>query len=162
VTSIPNRRRFDEVLTQEWQRGLRTGAPLAVVMADVDRFKAFNDTYGHPRGDECLRLVAQELADALPRGGDLIARYGGEEFGIILPVTDLEGAQRVAENLRRRVEALAMPHAASDVARVITVSCGVAVVVPSREADADVLLRAADRALYEAKRAGRNRVAAAG
>ena len=160
VTAIPNRRRFDELLGAEWKRAVRSHAPIAVAMVDIDRFKAFNDSLGHPRGDDCLRQVAAALADALSRAGDAICRFGGEEFAVLLPVTDLEGAVNVAEHLRRRVEALAVPHPASDAAPVVTVSLGVAAVTPEVGLDPKVLIRAADRALYDAKRAGRNRVVA--
>ena len=160
VTSIPNRRRFDELLSAEWKRAVRGHTPLALVMIDIDRFKRFNDSYGHQRGDDCLRQVAAALADALSRSGDAIARYGGEEFALILPATDVEGALRVAEQLRRRVEALAIPNAASDIAPVVTVSCGVAASSPEMGGDVEQLLLAADRALYSAKGAGRNRVSA--
>ncbi|MBZ0102288.1 MAG: diguanylate cyclase [Thermoanaerobaculia bacterium] len=161
VTAVPNRRRFDEMFEAEWKRAARTHLPLALVMIDVDRFKEFNDTHGHQRGDDCLRQVAQALADGLSRSGDAIARYGGEEFTVILPATDGEGARRVAEHLRERVEELAIPNAASEVA-VVTVSCGVAATQPSADGEMDELLTQADRALYEAKRMGRNRVVVAG
>lgn len=161
VTAIPNRRRFDEMYESEWRRAERTHLPLALVMVDVDRFKEFNDTYGHQRGDECLRQVASALADGLSRSGDVIARYGGEEFAVILPATDTEGARRVAEMLRSRVQELAIPNRGSDLAGLVTVSCGVASLQPVEGLLTDTLLTAADRALYEAKRAGRNRVAVA-
>ena len=135
--------------------------PLAVVMIDIDWFKDFNDSYGHQRGDDCLRQVAAALADGLSRTGDAIARYGGEEFAVILPATDLEGAVRVAEQLRRRVQALGIPNQASQYSGVVTVSCGVAAIEPNLATDSQVLVAAADRALYEAKKAGRNRVIAA-
>jgi diguanylate cyclase (GGDEF)-like protein len=161
VTSIPNRRRFDELMVAEWKRSVRAALPLAVVMIDIDWFKDFNDSYGHQRGDDCLRQVAAALADGLSRSGDAISRYGGEEFAVILPATDLEGAVRVAEQLRRRVQALGIPNQASQYSGVVTVSCGVAAIEPNLATDAQVLVAAADRALYEAKKAGRNRVVAA-
>jgi diguanylate cyclase (GGDEF)-like protein len=161
VTGIANRRRFDERIDMEWKRALRGRSPLAVVMIDIDRFKDYNDTCGHQMGDACLRAVAQALADALPRSGDAVARFGGEEFAVILPLTAVAGATRVAEQLRQRVEALAMPHTASDVARVVTISCGVAVMVPDGEQGAERLVRLADEALYRAKQAGRNRTVTA-
>ena len=163
LTAIPNRRRFDELLETEWKRSLRTGSPLAVAMIDIDRFKAYNDGFGHQRGDDCLRRVAAELADGLPRSGDSICRYGGEEFAVVLPATDLEGARQVAEQLRRRVEVLGDRNPGSDVAPVVTVSCGVAAAVPDvHGGDPRSLVTAADRALYEAKNSGRNRVVAGG
>ncbi len=159
VTAIPNRRRFDELLAAEWKRAVRARAPLGLVMIDIDRFKGFNDSQGHQRGDDCLRQVAATLADGLSRSGDAIARYGGEEFALVLPATDLEGAVRVAEQLRKRVLALAIPNPASDIAEVVTVSCGVAATVPEAANGVEGLLAAADRALYEAKKNGRNRIA---
>jgi diguanylate cyclase (GGDEF)-like protein len=162
VTGIANRRRFAERLGLEWKRALRGRSPLAVVMIDIDRFKDYNDTYGHQRGDACLRSVAGALADGLPRSGDSVARYGGEEFAVILPLTARAGAARVAEQLRCKVEALGMPHRSSKVARVVTISCGVAVLIPDGDDGADVLVRLADEALYRAKQAGRNRTETAG
>jgi len=157
LTGVANRRRFDERLEQEWRRSSRAGSSLSVVMLDIDVFKAFNDAYGHPRGDECLRRVATALADSLPRAGDMLARYGGEEFAVILPATDLDGAGRVAEQLRHRVEALEIATEVSPVARMVTISAGVAATQPTPEMEPGELVRMADRALYRAKEAGRNR-----
>jgi diguanylate cyclase (GGDEF)-like protein len=159
VTSIPNRRRFDELLAAEWKRAVRGHTPLALVMIDIDRFKSFNDAQGHQRGDDCLRQVAATLADGLSRSGDAIARYGGEEFALILPATEVEGAARVAEQLRRRVMALGIPHPGSDIEPVVTVSCGVAASSPEMGGSVEHLLHEADRSLYAAKNGGRNRVA---
>jgi diguanylate cyclase (GGDEF)-like protein len=161
VTGIANRRNFDDGLDLEWRRLLREGGPLSLVMVDIDHFKAFNDTYGHQKGDECLKAVAQSLRLSLHRPGDLCARYGGEEFGVILPGTDTEGSSAVAEALRRCVEELAVPHAASPVAPVVTISVGVATVVPKEGGSGAALVRAADQALYQSKRTGRNRATAA-
>jgi two-component system chemotaxis family response regulator WspR len=138
---------------------VRTRAPLAVIMIDIDEFKPFNDTFGHQKGDERLRQVAAALADCLPRSGDILARYGGEEFAGILPSTDAAGAMVVAEQLRRSVAARQLPHGAPGAGPTITVSCGVAVVVPDLALSPQALVVAADLALYDAKRAGRNRVA---
>jgi diguanylate cyclase (GGDEF)-like protein len=157
VTGVANRRRFDERLENEWKRAARGRTPLAVVMIDIDRFKEYNDTYGHQQGDFCLKLVAGAIADGLPRAGDSVARYGGEEFAVVLPLTALPGAVRVAEQLRSRVERLAMVHSSSSVARVVTISCGVASMVPDSEAEVPQLVRMADDALYRAKQRGRNR-----
>jgi diguanylate cyclase (GGDEF)-like protein len=158
LTGVANRRRFDEALDAEWRRGCRTGAPLSLVLVDIDAFKAYNDTYGHLHGDECLRQVAVALAGALGRAGDLVARYGGEEFAALLSGVAYEEAAVVAERLRANVQALRVPHAASPAARVVTVSVGVATLVPFERGDAATLVAAADQALYEAKRRGRNRV----
>ena len=159
LTGIPNRRRLDEVLAHEWRWAQRTGRPLSFLLADLDHFKALNDSQGHVRGDEYLRLVAQALADGLMRPADFVARYGGEEFALVLPDLDGEQAQRYAESLRARVEALRLHHGASPVAAVMTLSVGAATVVATRERQALEIVAAADAALYEAKNAGRNRVA---
>lgn len=158
LTGLANRRRFDEVLEQECRRARREGAPLALIMTDVDFFKKYNDTYGHQGGDECLRKVAAVLAQSARRPADLAARYGGEEFALVLPHTTLEGAGVVAETLRAGVAALGLLHAASSVASHVTLSLGVAV-GEATEADLapEDLLQRADSALYEAKRGGRDR-----
>jgi diguanylate cyclase (GGDEF)-like protein len=158
VTGIANRRNFDDGLELEWRRLHREGGPLSLVMVDIDHFKAYNDTYGHHNGDECLQAVAQALRRALHRPGDLCARYGGEEFGVILPGTDEEGALAVADVLRRSVEALGVPHAASSVGPLVTISVGVATVQPQDGGSMEGLLEAADKALYQSKHDGRNRV----
>ncbi len=161
VTGIANRRNFDDGMDLEWRRLLREGGPLSLVMVDIDHFKEYNDTYGHQKGDECLKAVAQTLRLALHRPGDLCARYGGEEFGVILPGTDATGAFGVAEGLRRSIEELAVPHGGSAVAPVVTISVGVATVQPQEGGSGAVLIQAADQALYESKRTGRNRASAA-
>ncbi len=157
VTGLANRRRFDERLESECKRAHRGRTPLSVVMIDIDRFKEFNDTYGHPQGDTCLKAVAGALADGLPRAGDSVARFGGEEFAVLLPMTARAGAVRVAEQLRTRVERLAIPHISSPVAKVVTISCGVGSLVPDSDADGIKLVQLADEALYLAKQLGRNR-----
>jgi diguanylate cyclase (GGDEF)-like protein len=159
LTGIGNRRRFDEFLIREWRRSRRARTPLALVMLDVDYFKAFNDKYGHAAGDECLREVAATIAMVVRRPGDLCARYGGEEFAAILPHTDLAGARTLGERIRAAVTGLEIPHARSAVAPVVTVSIGVAAGDIAGNEEPEALLRAADRRLYEAKIAGRNRVA---
>jgi diguanylate cyclase (GGDEF)-like protein len=159
LTGIANRRRFEERLGQEWRRAIRARSPLSLIMIDIDGFKAFNDAYGHPAGDECLRQVASALADSLPRAGDSLARYGGEEFAVILPLTELAGALKVAEQLRRRVEELAISDRPSPF-HVVTISCGVATSLPTTSQLAQDLIRLADEALYKAKQAGKNRTRA--
>ena len=161
VTGIANRRRFEERVRIEAKRAIRGRSPLSLLMIDIDLFKDYNDTYGHQRGDACLKAVAGAFADGLPRSGDSVARFGGEEFAVILPLTGRPGAMRVAEQLRHRVEELGLPHRSSTVAKVVTISCGVATLVPEREDDIEALVRLADEALYRAKQAGRNRTEAA-
>lgn len=157
LTEVANRRRFDEYLHQEWQRLTRIQQPLSLILADIDHFKAYNDTYGHPAGDDCLRQVAQTMQRAVQRATDLVARYGGEEFAVILPHTSQEGARRVAANLQAQVQALQLPHRGSGVSAVVTLSLGVVTTIPHLFSTPVALLSAADEALYQAKRAGRNR-----
>jgi diguanylate cyclase (GGDEF)-like protein len=157
LTSIPNRRRFDEVLASEWQRGARLGQPLALALLDVDWFKGYNDCFGHAGGDECLRRVAQAMAATVCRTGDLVARYGGEEFAFIAPNTDRAGALNLAHRVREAISAMGIPYPGSGFGWV-TASLGVAVAFPGADGTAAGLLEAADRALYQAKDQGRNRV----
>jgi two-component system chemotaxis family response regulator WspR len=159
LTKLCNRRKLDEVLDQEWRRCRREQVPLSFVLIDIDFFKRYNDHYGHPEGDECLRRVAAALSSALRRPGDLVARYGGEEFAVVLPHTPLEGAATVAETLREAVEELRIAHARSEAAEHVTLSLGVATLEPRGDSDLAALVATADAALYAAKRAGRNRVA---
>lgn len=160
LTGIANRRRFDDVLYKEWRRAMRRQYPIALLMCDIDFFKQYNDAQGHQAGDECIRSVARAIEDTLKRPGDLVARYGGEEFSAILPDTNFDGAQLVAESVRNAVAELGIPHGRSSVASRVTLSVGAAIVVPSRGAPAtgEQLVEAADKALYAAKSAGRNRV----
>ncbi|WP_018991970.1 diguanylate cyclase domain-containing protein [Aromatoleum toluclasticum] len=159
LTGIANRRTFDATLSREWRRSARSGAPISLMVVDVDCFKQFNDAYGHQVGDECLKAVARALAGNTRRPVDLVARYGGEEFAVVLPDTDAQGAAIVGESMRRAVEALAITHRHSTAARVVTVSLGIAVTRPERSDDGGfaTLLTRADEALYRAKRDGRNR-----
>jgi diguanylate cyclase (GGDEF)-like protein len=158
LTGIANRRAFDDALAHEWRRCGRTGSPLALVMIDIDCFKAYNDHYGHQKGDRCLRAIARALQESLNRAGDFVARYGGEEFALLLPGLDAEHAAAFAEAARARIETLARPHPTSPVAPVVTISAGVASRVPRKNTAPRALLEAADRVLYAAKRGGRNRV----
>lgn len=161
LTGLANRRRFNEHLDNEWRRGVRGSSHVALLMADIDFFKPFNDAHGHLSGDECLKAIGATFRVELQRAGDLAARYGGEEFAVVLPGTDMAGATRKAEQLRAAVEALAMPHPKSDVAANVTISLGVAAMIPPADASPRTLVAAADGALYQAKREGRNRVVAA-
>ncbi|WP_050477791.1 sensor domain-containing diguanylate cyclase [Herbaspirillum rhizosphaerae] len=157
LTGIANRRRFDEVLAAEWSRAGRSVQPLALAILDVDYFKAYNDSYGHQAGDDCLRAVAALLNDKVRRTSDLAARYGGEEFAFVAPMTDRDSAYQIAEAVRNALEQLALPHIASPF-RIVTASIGVAVVVPGQAATPQSLFQLADAALYQAKQQGRNRV----
>jgi len=160
LTGIANRRRFDATLLREWRRCSRSALPLSLLVVDVDLFKQFNDHYGHQMGDECLKVVAHALQERTRRQDDLVARYGGEEFAAILPETDPEGALAVAEDMRASIAALEVEHAFSTVAPVVTVSIGVASIIPpkDREAGIPALIKAADEALFHAKRSGRNQI----
>jgi diguanylate cyclase (GGDEF)-like protein len=159
LTGIANRRRFDQYLEMEWHRCSRNVQPLSLVMGDVDFFKAYNDGYGHGRGDECLRAVAKVFGLALRRPADLAARYGGEEFVCLLPETDQEGARIVADQVMAQMRELALPHAYSPIARQVTVSVGLATAErPSPARPCRTLVEEADMWMYEAKGRGRNRV----
>ncbi|MCS0591569.1 diguanylate cyclase domain-containing protein [Massilia norwichensis] len=158
LTGIANRRRFDEAIGVEWQRARRQQSPLALLLCDVDRFKNYNDSLGHPAGDLCLKKAAAVLTGQLKRPADLAARYGGEEFAILLPDTDLAGALKLAEDCRRQLAQLALPHP-DGIDGVVTMSVGAASVSPATGGSIEALVAAADAALYDAKRGGRNRVA---
>jgi diguanylate cyclase (GGDEF)-like protein len=161
LTGIANRRRFDETLAVEWARAARGGTALTILMMDVDHFKLYNDSYGHPAGDLCLQRIANLIKENTRRSSDLCARYGGEEFVALLPGLDLAGGTRVAEALRANIAERSIEHEGSSLGRV-SLSIGVATIVPTFDAKREALVLAADAALYEAKRAGRNRVSAAG
>jgi len=156
LTCIPNRRRFDEALQTEWKRTQRSGVPLSLILVDIDHFKEFNDHYGHGAGDTCLKQVASLLASLVTRAGDLAARYGGEEFILLMPGTDKDGAQLLAEQLRGRIEEQHIPHERSTTSSWVTISAGYASVIPSQDGDPSILLGEADQMLYRAKKAGRN------
>ena len=156
LTGTANRRRFDEVLAREWARAMRSGQPLALLMADVDHFKAYNDQLGHVQGDHCLREVACAMAGVVRRPADLLARYGGEEFALLLPDTELRGAEGVALSAIQAVQALGLPHPAPGTGPLVSVSIGVCAGHPA-SVDPRLLVHQADRALYRAKAAGRGR-----
>ena len=155
LTCLPNRRAFDDMLAREWGRAKRSGEPLALAMIDVDCFKAYNDCYGHQAGDACLREVARILAAGVHRSTDLAARYGGEEFALIAPVTSAEQLAGIADKIRAALHALGLPHERSTT-DCVTISIGVAAMSPTEKQSAELLVRAADRALYRAKENGRN------
>ncbi len=157
LTGIANRRMYDEMVIREWRRCERMKRPLALVMIDVDHFKLFNDKYGHQIGDECLKAVATQVGKAAPRATDLAARYGGEEFILVLGETDTDGAKWIANRLRQQVSDLKIPHYASS-SHHVTISCGVAAIIPDARLSLEVLLKSADQALYCAKESGRDQV----
>jgi diguanylate cyclase (GGDEF)-like protein len=161
LTGISNRRNFDEFLEKECRRSLRTCSPTSLIMVDIDHFKAYNDSYGHQGGDDCLRTVASIIRKNIHRPADLVARYGGEEFVIVLPDTGSTQAETIAGNLLVRVEEAAIPHRASSTSGVVTISLGVVTMVPTQDAGYFELIKHADAALYNAKRGGRNRFAVA-
>lgn len=156
LTNLANRRSFDEALQREWYRALRSQTPLSLILCDVDFFKSYNDTYGHSRGDDCLRQVAIALQQSVRRPTDLVARYGGEEFVVLLPNTDAYGALKVAKLIQERMQELQILHSGSQVSPFVTVSLGAATILPSLEVTPSVLIEVADAGLYEAKQKGRN------
>ena len=158
LTGLANRRRFDSYWAQEWQRAARQGTSLAVIMLDVDHFKAYNDHYGHQQGDACLRTIGDVLRSTVRRAGELAARYGGEEFVVIMPGATVQKAQETADSILTAIREARMAHARSPVALVVTVSLGVAAGTPGATDDREHLIKAADVALFEAKHQGRNRV----
>jgi len=160
LTQVPNRAEFERIAALEWRRGLRSKLPLALLMIDVDHFKAYNDRFGHLQGDGALRHVAGAIHGACVRASDVVARYGGEEFAAILPDSDLSAAVVVAQRLHRDVEALGLPNPGASDAAPLTVTVGVAALVPTRERTLADLVGAADAALLAGKRGGRNRVVA--
>lgn len=157
LTGAANRRQLDESLEHEWRRASRTGSPISLLLFDVDHFKFYNDLYGHLRGDDCLRQIANAARQVFRRAGDTVARFGGEEFAVVLPDTDRQDAFDLAQKLRQTVASLRIDHPGSQ-HNVVTVSVGCATLVPDTDGHANALIEAADRALYEAKRSGRNRV----
>lgn len=161
LTGVANRRTLDEKLQLEWKNCQRAATPLAFILGDVDYFKPFNDTYGHQKGDDCLRAVANTLSRAVFRPADLVSRYGGEEFAVIMPNTDINGAHAVAERICEAVRLLDIPHSASKICPSVTMSLGVGAIIPSSDSSPAQLVGAVDAALYQAKRAGRNCVVTA-
>jgi two-component system, chemotaxis family, response regulator WspR len=160
LTGLSNKGYVNEVMAIEWKRAIREQVAISVLMIDVDEFKRYNDTYGHLSGDEVLKQVSKTIADSVNRPADLAARFGGEEFIVVLPATALPGALAMGERLRGNIEALGIPHSTSSVINHVTVSVGVASAIPQRSDVYSRLIETADGALYEAKRAGRNKVMA--
>lgn len=157
LTQLANRRYFDEYLDQQWKIMEEKQLPLALILCDIDFFKFYNDTYGHQDGDTCLKQVAKALTEEVKRVGDLVARYGGEEMAIILPDTNGEGAFFLAQKIRERINSLQVEHSASPINQYLTLSLGVASVIPSPVDSPQNLIKFADSALYLAKQNGRNR-----
>jgi diguanylate cyclase (GGDEF)-like protein len=158
LTGLANRRKFDDTLEKEWRRMSRTSSPLALILVDVDFFKPYNDGYGHQSGDACLKKITSTLSKCIRRPGDLVARYGGEEFGVILPETPLVGAMHVAELMCKTIEKLKIPHQHSQTADVVTISAGIAMIIPNKKLSPREFIKVADDNLYQAKHQGRNRV----
>lgn len=156
LTGIPNRRHFDRFFDQEWRRCVRVGAPISLLLIDIDCFKKFNDRYGHLEGDDCLKDVARELSATPRRPTDFVARYGGEEFAAVLPETDLQGALMLGNSMRAAVEGLAIEHEENASCSIVTVSIGLAAVKPSLGQSPSHLIKLADSILYKAKSSGRN------
>ncbi|WP_341527647.1 PleD family two-component system response regulator [Nostoc sp. UHCC 0302] len=157
LTQVANRRRFEEYLLVEWKRQGREQQPISLILCDVDYFKSYNDTYGHLLGDRCLYKIAQAILNVVKRPADLVTRYGGEEFAVILPHTNLEGAAYLAEKICFAVRALAIPHQNSQVSSHVTLSAGLATVIPQSGSNFEEIIAIADKALYQAKAAGRDR-----
>jgi diguanylate cyclase (GGDEF)-like protein/PAS domain S-box-containing protein len=158
LTDLPNRRYFDEILELEWNRGVRAGSALSVLMIDIDNFKSYNDHHGHGAGDDCLARVSMAMSEVLNRPADRIARYGGEEFVVLLPECDLDAARLIAEKLRAGVESLGIAHEMSSSCQCVTVSVGCASLVPTSASTVKELLNDADKRLYQAKESGRNQI----
>ncbi|WNK01226.1 diguanylate cyclase [Thalassospiraceae bacterium LMO-JJ14] len=158
LTGIPNRRSFDQHIRSEWQRAIRSGSELSLLLVDIDHFKQYNDTYGHQAGDACLTLVAKALSSSVHRPGDQVARYGGEEFVCVLPSTNIEGAEMIGATLRDAVNFLKIPHKSSSVCGHVTISVGGAAIKPDQSNDIGDLISDADANLYKAKSQGRDRV----
>jgi two-component system chemotaxis family response regulator WspR len=156
LTGIANRRSFDETLNKEWKRAMRNGKSVSLIMLDIDFFKLYNDHYGHQGGDDCLKKVANGLDEVIHRESDFLARYGGEEFSAILPDTDLQGSINVAEAMRAGIESMELEHAKSKVSDYVSVSVGASSVIPLQGMEPEILISAADQALYKAKEDGRN------
>ena len=161
LTGVANRRMFDSILETEWTNARRNSQPLSLILIDIDYFKQYNDHYGHIQGDDCLKRVGKVLGSAATRARDLLARFGGEEFALVLPETDAAAALKVAERCRSLIFKEQMPHATSPISPILTVSLGVNTIIPGHSDQPLAFVEAVDRRLYQAKQAGRNRVAAA-
>jgi diguanylate cyclase (GGDEF)-like protein len=162
LTDIPNRRQYDLYLQQEWKRLTREQLPIAVILCDIDHFKLYNDEYGHVAGDKCLKQVAHGICRSVKRPADFVARYGGEEFVVIMPDTDIEGAIKVAEEIRKEIGTLKIPHVRSEAGRNVSLSMGVGSTLPGRTDGPEGFINEVDQFLYQAKEAGRDRIVTSG
>ena len=158
LTNLYNRRFFYELLTKEWKTAKENNTDISILMLDIDKFKNYNDTYGHLEGDNCLQKISKSLKNAINRRRDIVARYGGEEFVILLPETNLKEAIDIAQKVRVAIEDLQIPHAGLDNYKIVTISVGVATMIPDTNTLPETLMNKADEALYRAKEQGRNRV----
>lgn len=158
LTNIYNRRYFNEVLIEEWKNCKKDNSFLAVIMIDVDKFKAYNDIYGHLNGDKCLQSVSEKIKNVMFNLNSVVARYGGEEFIVLIPNSNLDKAKNAAENIRKSIEKLNIAHEGSEEYRIVTVSIGAAAEIPSEKLLPEKLVNIADEALYRAKKSGRNRI----
>lgn len=157
LTGVANRRKLDEYIDIEWRRAMRTELPISIIMIDIDYFKLYNDTYGHLQGDSCLKAVANVIQKSLIRPGDLCARYGGEEFLVLLPDTDEKGALHIAHRIDKNLANEKIEHCMSDISASVTISMGVASIIPNSKITSSQLILKADQVLYKAKKEGRNR-----
>lgn len=162
LTGVANRRMFDSVLEIEWTNAKRNQQPLSLILLDIDYFKQYNDSYGHIQGDDCLKRVAKTLSSSATRSKDFIARFGGEEFVLVLPETDEKAAKKVAERCRKLIFKEQIPHEISLVSHVLTISIGVASIIPSQQDEALAFVEEVDKRLYLAKQNGRNRIVSNG
>jgi diguanylate cyclase (GGDEF)-like protein len=156
LTGVANRRMFDSIMDREWENARRQRQPLSLIILDIDYFKQYNDHYGHIKGDDCLKQVAQVLSSAATRAKDFFARIGGEEFVLVLPETDRKSAEIVAERCRGLISKERIPHERSDVSDTLTISLGVGTIIPSHDAELKQFIESVDRMLYKAKQSGRN------
>lgn len=158
VTNIYNRRYFDKVFMEEWENSKNDKNSLAVVMIDIDKFKEYNDRYGHIKGDQCLEMISSEIKKVMEETGDVVSRYGGEEFICLIKNSDLKKAEYVAEKIRKSVEDLNIEHKGWSEYKIVTVSIGIASVKPTSDLIPETIISMADEALYRAKNSGRNKV----
>lgn len=158
LTNVYNRRHFDKILTEEWNKNEQANNPLAIIMIDIDNFKEYNDKYGHVEGDKCLQNISRIIKNVINQSNNVVSRYGGEEFIALISNSDLEKAKCIAENIRKSIEGLGIPHEASE-HEIVTVSIGVATAIPNMQLKSEDLIVMADQALYRAKSSGKNRVA---